>query len=83
LKKSFLPIIPTLAAIRNNSNTPTLKRKTSQTSPTNKKIMLQRRLYSTKKKRKVLEKVLETPSRMEQNHISASLIFKINTDNLT
>jgi len=52
LKKSFLPIIPTLTAIRNNSNTPTLKRKTSQTSPTNKKIILQHRLYSTKKQGK-------------------------------
>lgn len=79
LKKLFLPLIPTLTAIRNKSNTPTLKIKTSQTSPTNKKIIPQRRLYSTKKPRKVLDKVLETPSRTEQNHISASLIFKNNT----
>ncbi|CAH1722529.1 unnamed protein product [Aphis gossypii] len=79
LKKSFLPIIPTLTAIRNKSNTTNLKSKTSQTSPTNKKIIPQRRLYSTKKTRKTLEKVLETPSRIEQNQISASLILKNNT----
>ncbi|KAF0746386.1 Uncharacterized protein FWK35_00024202, partial [Aphis craccivora] len=39
LKKYFLPIIPTLTTIRNKSNTTNLKSKTSQSSPTNKKII--------------------------------------------
>jgi len=61
-----------------NSNTPILTRKTTQVPSTNKKIITQRRLYSTKKTSKV-KKVLKIPNRTEKNHISASLIFKNNT----
>lgn len=81
LKKCFSTVEPTLISLRKHSVQPTFKKMTSQISPTKKKIIPQRRFYSTKKQRKIKEGFnLEVPSRSEENNISVSLILKNNND---
>lgn len=79
LKKCLLSAESTLTAVKNNVNKTPLKKMSSKISPNNKKIIHQRRFFSTKKIRKnAITSTISEPNKTEKKNISVSLLLNAN-----